>query len=83
MSVEIITKEDLQEFRKLLLDDIKALLTNKEQPIKKWLKTPEVLKLLNISKPTLQNLRTSGKVPFRKIGGVCYYSMKDLEKLLS
>lgn len=82
MSVEIVTKEDLQEFRQQLMNDIKEYLKLIHPPQKRWLKTQEVLELLDMSEPTLQMLRQKGTIPFKKIGGVCYYRFKDLEKLL-
>ena len=57
MAIEVITREDLNEFRHLLLNDIKELLKANTQPSKQWLKSKEVRKLLNISPGTLQTLR--------------------------
>lgn len=83
MAVEIITKEDLQAFRIELLNDIKLLHESKgklEQ--KKWIKSPEVRKMLGISPGTLQNLRTNGTLPFTKIGSLIYYPYEDVIKVL-
>lgn len=49
---------------------------------KKWLKSIEVRKLLNISPGTLQNLRINGTLRFTKIGGMLYYKLEDIHKLL-
>lgn len=83
MAVEIITKEDLLIFRKELLEDIKKLLesTGKLEQ-KKWLKSPEVRKMLGISLGTLQNLRINGTLPFTKIGSLFYYPYDDISKIL-
>lgn len=84
MSMTIITKEDLEEFRLQLLDDIRRILTPKEATfVKPWLKNAEVMKLLDISVNTLQRLRVSGKLPFSKVGGIHYYRYGDIEKLLN
>jgi len=83
MAVEIITKEELQTFRVELLNDIKQLLESSgklEQ--KKWLKSPEVRKMLGISPGTLQNLRVNGTLPFTKIGSLFYYPYEDINKIL-
>ena len=56
MAIEVITREDLNEFRSLLLNDLKQLIQPRSQQIKQWLKSNEVRKLLNISPGTLQNL---------------------------
>ena len=82
MAIEVITREDLNEFRTLLLADLKELLQTKAQITKQWIKSNEVRKLLNISPGTLQNLRVNGTITYTKIGGILYYSNSDLEKLL-
>ena len=82
MAIEVITREDLNEFRSLLLNDLKQLIQPQSQQIKQWLKSNEVRKLLNISPGTLQNLRINGTISYTKIGGILYYSSSDLEKLL-
>ena len=82
MAIEVITREDLNEFRTLLLSDLSAMLNSKQEQTKQWLKSNEVRKLLNISPGTLQNLRINGTISYTKIGGILYYSSADLNKLL-
>jgi hypothetical protein len=82
MAVQIITIEDLNEFRSLLLNDLKEIIQSKPQQVKQWLKSNEVRKLLNISPGTLQNLRINGTLTFTKIGGIIYYNYSDIEKVL-
>lgn len=83
MAAEIITKEDLQQFRQELLKDVKDLLMPTiGKTIKEWLKGNEVRKLLSISSGTLQNLRITGKLHSSKIGGIHYYRYDDIQKLL-
>ncbi len=84
MPIEIITKEDLQNFRKQLLGDIKEILlmAQRQKTFKSWYRSCEVRKLLNISGGTLQNLRVTGKLPSSKIGGIHYYRLEDIENLL-
>ena len=82
MAVEVITREDLNEFRTLLLSDLKDLLKGKDEQPKQWLKSKEVRKLLNISPGTLQNMRINGTLSYTKIGGIIYYSTKDIDKVL-
>lgn len=82
MAIEVITREDLQEFRILLLDDLKKLLGTPSYQDKKWLKSPEVRRLLNISPGTLQNLRINKTLAYTKIGGIIYYDAHDIDKLL-
>ncbi|WP_333601122.1 helix-turn-helix domain-containing protein [Flavobacterium sp.] len=82
MAIEVITREDLNEFRILLLSDLKELLKVNPGQTKQWLKSKEVRKLLNISPGTLQTLRINKTLSYTKIGGIIYYAYKDIEKLL-
>lgn len=81
MAAEIITKEDLQEFREQLLQDIKQLLGTQLNEPKKLLKSYQVKNMLKISSGTLQTLRTNGTLPYKKVGGIIYYQYEDLLKL--
>ncbi len=47
MSVEVVTVEDLENFRLRLLKDIENLLGTKRQ--KKWLKTADVMEMFGMS----------------------------------
>ena len=51
-------------------------------PTKKWLRSGEVRKLLDISPGTLQNMRVNGTLPFTRMGGVLYYDSGDIQKIL-
>lgn len=79
---QIVTREDLNEFRTLLLTDFKEIILNKPEEPKQWLKSNEVRKLLNISAGTLQTLRINGILTYSKIGGIIYYKYEDIVKLL-
>jgi hypothetical protein len=84
MPAQIITTDDLREFKIELLDEIRNIVSEqKSSTTKKWLKSVEVRKLLNISPGTLQTLRINGTLPYTKIGGTNYYNLTDIEKLLS
>jgi hypothetical protein len=83
MAATIITVEDLMEFKIELLEQIKKIVESQNTAsIKKWLKSTEVRKLLNISPGTLQNLRINGTLSYTKIGGTIYYANQDIDKLL-
>lgn len=82
MSVDVITKEDLQLFRLQLLQDIKLLFSKSEPQVKQWLRSSEVRKMLKISPGTLQSLRIKGVLKFTKLGGVLYYNKEDINKVL-
>ncbi|MBN2166748.1 MAG: helix-turn-helix domain-containing protein [Marinilabiliaceae bacterium] len=80
---QIVSTEDLKEFKNELLSDIEKLLQNKTGPsLKKWLKSSEVKELLKISPGTLQNLRVNGTLPYTKIGGTIYYDSDDIQTML-
>jgi hypothetical protein len=82
MAVEIITKEDLMRFKRDLLVELREIIKEKTADQPQWIKSPEVRKLLKISPGTLQNLRINGTLPYTKIGGVVYYSISDIEKVM-
>ena len=83
---EIVTKEDLRQFGLLLVDKIQAVFKDtdsgrKETLEPEWIKSKSVRKLLDISAGSVQNLRTSQKVRFKKVLGSYYYNKEDLQKL--
>lgn len=82
MTTELLTQEDLKQFRMQLLEDLKTLFPQSTQTTKQWLKSSEVRKMLGISHGTLQNLRINGSLPYTKIGGIMFYKHNDIEKLL-
>jgi hypothetical protein len=83
MAVTIITSDDLQNFKLELLAEMEKLLSRGETgPVRKWLKSHEVRRLLALSPGTLQNLRVNGTLPFSKIGGVIFYDYDDILKMI-
>lgn len=83
MAATVITPEDLQEFKQDLLSEMKKLLSERQGlPSHKWLKSHEIRRLLSVSQGTLQHLRQKGILPFTKIGGVIYYDIEDIEKMI-
>lgn len=84
MPTSIITTEDLREFKMELLDDIKNLLEKRSTGnMKKYIKSSEVMELLQISPGTLQNLRINGTLPYTKIGGIIYYDWKEIQQVMT
>ena len=80
---QLITTGDLIAFKIELLDEIQKLLKQMSaEPAKKWLKSPEVRKMLGISPGTLQNLRINGTLPYTKVGGVIFYEYEDICRML-
>ena len=84
MAIEIVTKEDLEEFRTRLLYDLGKMLSEfQPKPVRPWLKGAEVRKLLQISYGTLQSLRISGQLRSSKVGGCHYYRYEDIERMMN
>lgn len=83
MALEVLTKEDLQNFKSELLQEIKGLFHFKTTEQKLWLKSSEVKELLKNSSGTLQTLRINGTLRFSKVGGTLYYNYEDIEKMLN
>lgn len=77
---DLITKKDLLDFKNEIINYISSL-SNPNDSNKQWLRTKEALNYLKISSGTLQNLKVSGKLPYKKVGGTVYYSLNDLETL--
>ena len=83
MPTSIITTDDLREFKMELLDDIKNLLAKQASgKIKKYLKSSEVMELLQVSPGTLQNLRINGTLPYTKVGGIIYYDAEEIQNVM-
>jgi phenylacetate-coenzyme A ligase PaaK-like adenylate-forming protein len=83
MATSIITPEDLQKFKLELLEEIQKIVNAKHPtPVRKWLKSHEVRRILTISPSKLQALRDTGTLPFTKIGAVIYYNYEDIEAML-
>ncbi len=83
MAAEIITSDDLREFKTDLLEEIKKLLkTSSTTGTKKYLKSSEMMKMLKISSGTLQTLRINGKLPYTKIGGIIFYDAEEIYKVM-
>ena len=80
---QLLTVGDFEIFRTELIQEISGLLKNAlGSPVKKWLKSTEVKKLLAISTGTLQTLRMNGTLSHSKMGGTIYYNQEEILKLL-
>jgi len=84
--MEIVTKEDLQAFRRELLIDVRTIIREeiagrKENPLQGY-KTKDVRNILGCSFNKLVSLRVSRKVRWKKIGGTIYYNRDDVRRLV-
>lgn len=85
---ENVTKDDLRQFGLLLLDKMRNVIreaahAKNDLSDNEWMKSKAVRKLLDISAGSVQNLRLTKKVRFKKVLGSYYYNKEDLKKLFS
>jgi hypothetical protein len=66
---QLLTVDDLEAFKQELFIEMRRLLAGNKAENKRWLKSFEVRKLLNVSPNTLLSLRNKGIIPFTRIGG--------------
>ena len=83
-----INKDDLRQFGLLLLDQFKQIIKNNQNKDDddlnpEWIKSRVVKKLMDMSAASLQNLRITGKVRFKKVLGSYYYNKSDLMNLFN
>lgn len=81
MTVELITKDDLEQFRQSMLQDLKLLLAKRTEEPQKYLKSYQVKNMLKISGGTLHTLRANGTLKFTGIGHIIYYNYEDIIQL--
>ncbi len=82
MGTPIITQADLDQFKADVINELKLLMSNEKTVKTKWVKNKEVKKLLQISHSTLQTLRDNGTLSYSKIGGILYYNLEEIEKVM-
>lgn len=82
MAANIVTVEDLENFRQKLLGDLQNFVSSNNTASKKWMKSKEVRALLGISSGTLQTLRKNRTLPFTKIDGVMFYDAEDINRMI-
>ncbi|ASO07459.1 helix-turn-helix domain-containing protein [Arenibacter algicola] len=83
MPTHVITTDDLRDFKIELMEGIKQLLSKQANgTLKRYLRSSEVMELLNISSGTLQNLRINGTLPYTKMGGILFYDTEDIQTIM-
>ncbi len=87
MPANIITTDDLREFKIELIQEIKHLFSNSNFALnpdsKRFLKSSEVQELLNLSPTSLQNLRNARLLPYSKVNGTFFYDWNDIIELIA
>lgn len=84
--MEQITKSDLELFKKSLLSEIEKIFSDTKdgKDVEEkfgWLRSKSIRIRMNISPATLQNLRITGKIRFKKVLGSYYYNFDDIKKI--
>ncbi len=86
--MEVITIES-RAFRQLMakLDVLSEYVCSMGQPMienddETWVDNQKICRFLEISKRTLQRLRTNGKITHSCVGGKYYYQIGEIKKLL-
>ena len=82
MIVELLTKEDFKALDEKMDKILEVLSSKKNSEAGEWLKSAEVKAILNCSDATLKNYRDSGSLPYSKIEGTYYYSVKSVSAML-
>jgi len=83
MAAEIITKEDLKEFKTELIKELTTIYKISRPKENNWLKSADVRKMLGLSAGSLQTLRINGILPFTRLNGTLYYSFDDITNALN
>jgi hypothetical protein len=85
MQIDLITKQDLEQFKSELILEISKLIELKKNQLsentKVWIGTKEVKEILGISSNTLAMYRKNNTIPFKKIYGKFFYKQSDVEQL--
>jgi hypothetical protein len=80
---QLVTLDDLEKFRVMLMMDIRKMLEGHlGKTPKRWLKSIEVRQMLKISPGTLHTLRSTGKIPYTRIGGLIFYDAVEIDLIL-
>jgi len=88
LGMDLITKNDLDVMKVQIISELGMLIDRKLNGEKEneefgWMRSKTIRRKLNISAATLQNLRITGKIRFKKLLGSYYYNSEDLQKIFS
>jgi predicted DNA-binding transcriptional regulator AlpA len=83
MSATILTVEDLQKFKSELFAELKQLYPSQQQPLAtQWLKSYQVIKMLGISRGTLNTMNQNGTLNPTQLGGLLFYDSNEIHQLM-
>ncbi len=86
MPAEILTSDDLREFKLEIISEIKKILSdhqNLKPDSKRFLKSNDLQERLDLSHASLQNLRNARVLPYTKIGGTYFYDWEDVVQMMT
>jgi excisionase family DNA binding protein len=90
MENDLITKdhEKVKSFflsLERMLDSVESMVENSKPSLngERYLTDKEVSERLKVSRRTLQDYRTAGKIPYYQLGGKILYQENDIEKMLN
>jgi hypothetical protein len=79
--LKIVSYDFSQEIMKLKVELVTHTIAEPELLNIKWMNSREVLKLLGVTKRTLEAIRDDGRLPYSQLGGILYYKKKDVIRL--
>ena len=83
MLVEV-EKEAFQNLMKKVDELHAGVISKKEEPLSDWIDGQTVLKMLGVSKRTLQSFRDQGKIEFSMVSRkLIYYNRNSIEQLMN
>ena len=81
---QLVTIDDLRLYTEEMMAEIRQLFERQAGTVqKKWLKSHEVRRLLNISTGTLQTYRANGTIPFTRLGGSILYDQEAINQVMA
>ena len=85
MPLNILTTEDLREFKMELFKEIHQIfaIVKTKNRSSNWVKSSQVMRILRISHGTLQALRNNKIIPYYQVGGLIFYDLEEINKILS
>ena len=84
MKLDLITKEDLEQFKLDIFAEMRSTLKNlsTSNENNEWLRTADVRKLLKISSGTLQTLRVNGVIRYSVVCKMFFYKREDINNMI-
>lgn len=85
MKIEMVTNQDLEEFKISLISEIKCILANHKPKGRKskWVKASILCDLLNIDSETLYRWRKDGIISHSRMrnNGETFYDLEEVERI--